>query len=109
MILNEDLKQFADNPEFLKAVAATGEPRHIQRLVRILKTKLPDESQLEESIEIILEMRSVNSTDGARLIRELEDYNIELYPDLKIMEAIKHLRDLGGLKEPTRKGKNKSQ
>lgn len=107
VILNEDLKQFADNPEFLKAVAATGEPKHIQRLVRILKTKLPDESQVEESIEIILEMRSVNSSDAAKLINELNDYKTEENPNEKVIEAIQYLQKLGGLNESSKYKKKK--
>ena len=109
VILNEDLKQFADNPEFLKAVAATGEPRHIQRLVRILKTKLPDESQLDESIEIIMEMKSVNSSDATRLIRELNDYINEENPNEEVTEAIEYLQTLGGLNQQTSKKRGKSK
>lgn len=90
----ENIFNFENNIEFLKLVASHGGPKHIQVLTKLILKKLLQETQLNDAIPILKEVKRLSPRDANRIKSELENYQSnEIYQEL-ISQALAHVDEI---------------
>jgi hypothetical protein len=94
ILQGDSIFDYANNINFLKVIAANGNNQHIKKLLKVILTKLQQDDELMNAIEIILDLKQLTKSDSARLTQEMDTQSENPIIKDQYPQIINHIKSI---------------